>query len=61
MKQRHFLLVLLTMVAGIFVNAQTRMVEKITKSGNEIVIPYEKYVLPNGLTAVSPFGNTYFS
>jgi len=27
-------------------------VEKITKKGNEIVIPYEKYVLPNGLTVI---------
>jgi zinc protease len=28
------------------------MVEKIEKKGNEIVIPYEKYVLPNGLTLI---------
>ena len=30
-------------------SAQTKLVEKVTKTGNEIVIPYEKYVLPNGL------------
>ena len=30
--------------------AQTKLVEKVTKKGDEIVIPYEKYVLPNGLT-----------
>lgn len=30
--------------------AQAKLVEKVKKEGNEIVIPYEKYVLPNGLT-----------
>jgi len=33
-------------------NAQTRLQEKITQKGKEIVIPYEKYVLPNGLTLI---------
>ncbi|MDF7812452.1 pitrilysin family protein [Hymenobacter sp. YC55] len=28
----------------------TRLVEKVTRKGTEVVIPYEKYVLPNGLT-----------
>lgn len=32
--------------------AQTRLVEKVTRKGNEVIIPYEKYVLPNGLTLV---------
>lgn len=32
--------------------SQARLVEKVAKKGNEIVIPYEKYVLPNGLTVV---------
>ncbi|MES2875211.1 MAG: pitrilysin family protein [Bacteroidota bacterium] len=31
---------------------QTKLVEKVTRKGNEIIIPYEKYVLPNGLTVV---------
>lgn len=31
---------------------QTRLIEKIEKKGNEIVIPYEKYELPNGLTLI---------
>ena len=31
---------------------QAKLVEKVIKKGNEIVIPYEKYVLPNGLTIV---------
>jgi len=29
-----------------------RLVEKVTKKSGELVIPYEKYVLPNGLTVV---------
>jgi zinc protease len=32
--------------------AQAKLVEKITRQGNELVIPYEKYVLPNGLTLI---------
>ncbi|OWP63440.1 peptidase M16 [Hymenobacter amundsenii] len=35
-----------TMVGG------ARLVEKVTKKPGELVIPYEKYVLPNGLTVV---------
>jgi zinc protease len=31
---------------------QAKLVEKITKKGDELVIPYEKYVLPNGLTVI---------
>ena len=34
------------------VAAQAKLVEKITRQGDELVIPYEKYVLPNGLTLV---------
>ncbi len=41
---------LLVVVATAF--GQARLVEKVTKTGNELVIPYEKYVLPNGLTVV---------
>lgn len=40
---------ILFMLAGI---GQTKLVEKVVKKGGEIVIPYEKYVLPNGLTLV---------
>jgi zinc protease len=32
--------------------SQTKLVEKVVKKGNEIVIPYEKYVLSNGLTLI---------
>ncbi|HTH56461.1 MAG TPA: pitrilysin family protein [Cyclobacteriaceae bacterium] len=44
-------LIFLLALAGA-VQAQTKLVEKITKKGDEIVIPYEKYVLANGLTLV---------
>ncbi|KAA9333339.1 insulinase family protein [Hymenobacter busanensis] len=29
-----------------------KLVEKVTRKGSELVIPYEKYVLPNGLTVI---------
>lgn len=32
--------------------AQPKLVEKVTRKGSELVIPYEKYVLANGLTLV---------
>ena len=32
--------------------AQTKLIEKVTKTGDELVIPYEKHVLSNGLTLV---------
>lgn len=32
--------------------AQTKRVEKVEKKGSELVIPYEKYVLSNGLTLI---------
>ncbi|MDB5263282.1 MAG: peptidase [Adhaeribacter sp.] len=30
----------------------TRLVEKVARKGSELVIPYEKHVLPNGLTVI---------
>lgn len=32
--------------------SQAKLVEKVTKTGSQIVIPYEKYKLPNGLTLI---------
>ncbi|HEU4470401.1 MAG TPA: pitrilysin family protein, partial [Flavisolibacter sp.] len=32
--------------------SQAKLVEKVVKKGSELVIPYEKYVLPNGLTLI---------
>ncbi|MEO8405847.1 MAG: pitrilysin family protein, partial [Chitinophagaceae bacterium] len=34
------------------VHSQAKLVEKVVKQGDELVIPYEKYVLPNGLTLI---------
>lgn len=31
---------------------QPKLIEKVTRKGSELVIPYEKYVLPNGLTVI---------
>ncbi len=31
---------------------EAKLVEKVVKQGDELVIPYEKYVLPNGLTLI---------
>jgi len=47
-------LALATLTTLVFATAfgQARLVEKVTRTGNEIVIPYEKYVLPNGLTLI---------
>lgn len=51
---KHKLLPLLAISFFLFnaVSGQIKLVEKIAKKGNEIVIPYEKYVLPNGLTLI---------
>ncbi len=48
---------ILTLVAVLFVFSniglsQARLVEKVEKKGDELTIPYEKYVLPNGLTVI---------
>lgn len=45
-----FLAFLLVLSATL--QTQTKLVEKVTQKDNQIVIPYEKYVLPNGLTWV---------
>ena len=52
MKQKLFLLTGIAFLLCGVITAQTRLVEKITKKGSEIVIPYEKYLLPNGLTLI---------
>jgi zinc protease len=48
--KRIVLLPAFILALTVVVKAQTKLVEKVTKQGNEIVIPYEKYMLPNGLT-----------
>ncbi len=47
---------LLTLIVGIISQpilfAQTKLVEEVKREGDEIVIPYKKYVLDNGLTLI---------
>lgn len=50
--KRVLLLTPVLLMLALLANGQTKLVEKITKKGSEIVIPYEKYELPNGLTLV---------
>ena len=50
--KRKVLVLAAFMVAVATAFGQAKLVEKITKKGSEIVIPYEKYILPNGLTLV---------
>lgn len=50
--KRVLLLTPLFFLLALLANGQTKLVEKITRQGNQIVIPYEKYELPNGLTLV---------
>ncbi|MFI5128802.1 MAG: M16 family metallopeptidase, partial [Chitinophagales bacterium] len=52
MKQKLMLLSGFSILFCIVVSGQAKLVEKVTRQGNEIVIPYEKYVLPNGLTVI---------
>jgi len=42
----------LGLLVAFWAMGQAKLVQKVTKKGNEIVIPYEKYVLPNGLTLI---------
>src|SRR4051812_34412284 len=49
---RTVLFVACLFAAPIFVRAQAKLVEKIDATPGQIVIPYSKYVLPNGLTLV---------
>lgn len=45
-------LALMAFTAVAQVPGQPKLVEKVTRKGTELVIPYEKYVLPNGLTVI---------
>jgi zinc protease len=52
MKRRILLFAAYLLLACGTVLAQAKLLEKVTKKGEDLVIPYEKYVLPNGLTVV---------
>src|SRR5262245_48632929 len=59
MRKKLLLLTAISLSIVVTANAQpsaasneAKLVEKVTRQGNELVIPYEKYVLPNGLTLI---------
>ncbi|MHC2992925.1 peptidase M16 [Pontibacter sp. HJ8] len=52
MLQKISLSIVLTASVVTAAEAQTKLVEKVTKKGSELVIPYEKYKLANGLTLI---------
>jgi zinc protease len=47
---RHFLSLTLCICGFTALYAQPRLIEKVERKGDEIVIPYSRYELPNGLT-----------
>lgn len=50
--KKTFLLLFTALLFSQWSFAQTKLIEKIEKKGDEIVIPYEKYELENGLTLI---------
>ena len=52
MKLKLYLQAALAFCYSGIATAQTRLVEKVTKTGDELVIAYDKYVLDNGLTLI---------
>lgn len=52
MKQRLVLIASLVLIFSAGVNSQVKLAQKVEKKGNEIVIPYEKYQLANGLILI---------
>lgn len=52
MKKICLALVAVMWLASPIANAQTKLIEKVEQKGKEIVIPYQKYVLSNGLTVI---------
>jgi len=52
MKQKLLLLTGFAFLVCSIISGQAKLIEKVTKKGDEIVIPYEKYILPNGLILI---------
>ena len=52
MKKQKLFLLLIMFFSGSLAFGQARLVEKVSKKEGSLVIPYEKYVLPNGLTVI---------
>lgn len=51
MKTKNILIIFIAFISTISWS-QTKLIEKVTKSGSEVVIPYEKYQLSNGLKLI---------
>lgn len=49
---RKLLTTAFAILVAVSLSAQTRLIEKVTKTGDETIIPYSKYELSNGLTLV---------
>jgi zinc protease len=52
MKKLKFPIIALLLLSPVWLYAQAKLVEKVTQKNDQIIIPYEKFVLPNGLTIV---------
>src|SRR3954452_2176060 len=50
--KNNFCVFLVWFIIPFSVFSQPKLVEKVTKKGDEIIIPYEKYVLKNGLMLI---------
>jgi zinc protease len=50
--KKYFLLCATAFVVVVSASAQTRLVEKVSPKAGALLIPYEKYVMPNGLTVI---------
>jgi zinc protease len=51
MKFKSILIILMALISAISWS-QTKLIEKVTESDGEVIIPYEKYELDNGLTLI---------
>src|SRR5580765_1331039 len=52
MRIKIFSTAALFLFSGSLAFSQAKLVEKVAKNGDELIIPYEKYTLPNGLTLI---------
>src|SRR5687768_2129828 len=52
MKKINGLLTVTLLLIFSLVNAQTKLVERVDQKGKEVIIPYQKFVLSNGLTLI---------
>jgi zinc protease len=50
--KRTFITGLMTIAVVVSCAQTPKLIEEVNKKGNELVIPYQKYILPNGLTVI---------